>query len=183
MLRVMMFVAAACGCAALASAEPAAAPVTPSTQAGNPAGPTAPADPTMPTTSQPDPATGPSAATSAETTGNGTSSGSATGAYPSTSGSAASATTSADNTRLASLLPAGTTAQEACSGFQDTETCAVVLHASQNLNIPFADLKSRLASGKNLQQSIRDIKPDADAAAEEQRAIDQARTDAHPPQG
>jgi hypothetical protein len=52
--------------------------------------------------------------------------------------------------------------------------------ASQNLNIPFADLKSQSAGGEGLEGAIHALKPDADAAAEARRAEQQARSDLKP---
>jgi hypothetical protein len=46
------------------------------------------------------------------------------------------------NTHLAALLPQGLSQREACEGLKTTNECATALHAAQNLNIPFADLKS-----------------------------------------
>ncbi len=196
MLRIPTCLAAACGCLALGMAAPLLAQ---SSQATNPAAPTAPTYPTMPTTSQPDPATGPTASSTSDSTGSGTASGSASGAYPgsstapgSTASAASSATSPADtmgpaasgsNTRLASLLPAGMTAQEACAGFSDPEQCATALHVSQNLSIPFSDLKTKVQAGESVSQAISELKPGADGATEAQHALEQARADARNPQG
>ncbi|MBV8782825.1 MAG: hypothetical protein JOZ67_01420 [Gammaproteobacteria bacterium] len=137
----------------------------------------------MPTTSQPDPATGPTATSSTSAS---TGAGSATGAYPGSAttpdGSAATSTIG-PNTRLSSVLPTGTTAQQACAGFTDTEQCATALHASQNLSIPFGDLKTKVQAGETVTQAIGELKPGTDAATEAQRALDQARSDAATPQG
>ncbi len=45
-----------------------------------------------------------------------------------------SVSSAAQNTRLAAIVPAGMSAQEACSGFRSTDECAATLHAS------FADM-------------------------------------------
>jgi hypothetical protein len=83
------------------------------------------------------------------------------------------------NTRLAAAAPPGMSAQEACSGFKTISECATTLHAAQNLDIPFADLKSKVAGGQNLAAAIHDLQPGADAKAEARRAAEQARSDLH----
>ena len=83
-------------------------------------------------------------------------------------------------THLSALLPQGMSQKEACEGVKTTEECAAMLHAAQNLNIPYADLKSHLASGEQLQGAIQALKPDVDAAAEARRAEQQARSDLKP---
>jgi hypothetical protein len=87
-------------------------------------------------------------------------------------------------TRLAAIVPSGMSSEEACSGFRSVEECATALHLAQNLNIPFADLKSRLASGERVSAIIHDFKPQADPKIEIARARDQAHADVGaPPQG
>lgn len=89
-----------------------------------------------------------------------------------------------DNTRLAAITPSGMSPQEACAGFQNNTDCAATLHVAQNLNIPFADLKAKLASGEKIDAAIKEMKPDADAEAELMKAVKQAREDAgSPPSG
>jgi len=101
---------------------------------------------------------------------------------PSSAAPGAAAGTSA-NARLAAIVPSGMSAQQACSGFSSVTTCAATLHAAQNLNIPFADLKAKVASGQHLEAAIHSLKPGADAKAEQQRAEQQARTDLGTPSG
>ncbi len=81
------------------------------------------------------------------------------------------------DTHLAALLPHGMSQQEACEGLKTTSECSAMLHAAQNLNLPFADLKSRIAGGQQLEGAIHALKPDVDAAAEARRAEQQARSD------
>lgn len=81
------------------------------------------------------------------------------------------------NTRLAALVPAGLTPEDACRGFKDLNECSATLHVAQNLNIPFADLKDRVTSGQSLATSIHALKPKADSKREAQRAEEQARED------
>jgi hypothetical protein len=81
------------------------------------------------------------------------------------------------NTRLAALVPAGLTPEDACRGFKDLSDCSAALHVAQNLNIPFADLKDRVTSGQSLHSAIHALKPKADSKREAQRAAEQARED------
>jgi hypothetical protein len=85
--------------------------------------------------------------------------------------------------RLAALVPSGMSAQEACAGFRTVEECAATLHASQNLNIPFEDLKSRVTGGTKLGAAIHQLKPDANVKSEVRKAAEQARSDTRVPQG
>ena len=87
------------------------------------------------------------------------------------------ATAAAGNTRLAALVPAGLTPEDACRGFKDLGECSAALHVAQNLNIPFADLKDRVTSGQSLGTAIHALKPKADSRREAQRAEEQARED------
>jgi len=87
------------------------------------------------------------------------------------------------DTHLAALLPHGMSQKEACEGVKTTNECAAMLHAAQNLSLPFADLKSQISSGQQLEGAIHSLKPDVDAAAEARRAEQQARSDLRPPQG
>lgn len=81
------------------------------------------------------------------------------------------------NTRLAALVPAGLTPEDACRGFKDLGECSAALHVAQNLNIPFADLKDRVTSGQSLGTAIHALKPKADSRREVERAAEQARQD------
>jgi hypothetical protein len=90
---------------------------------------------------------------------------------------------SSPSTHLAALVPAGMSAEEACTGFKSVKDCAASLHASQNLNIPFADLKSKVTGGQGLGAAIHALKPDANARAEVKKAEGQAQDDVHGPRG
>lgn len=81
------------------------------------------------------------------------------------------------NTRLAALVPAGLTPEDACRGFKGLSECSAALHVAQNLNISFADLKDRVTSGQSLGTAIHALKPKADSKREAQRAEEQARED------
>ena len=96
---------------------------------------------------------------------------------------AQSSVSSLQSTRLAAIVPAGMSTQEACAGFRNVEECAATLHVSQNLNIAFPDLKSRVTGGTKLGTAIHQLKPDANVKAEVRKAEEQARSDARSPQG
>jgi len=81
------------------------------------------------------------------------------------------------NARLAALVPAGLSPEDACRGFKDLGECSATLHIAQNLSIPFADLKDRVTSGQSLGTVIHAFKPDVDSRREAQRAEEQARAD------
>ena len=96
---------------------------------------------------------------------------------------AQSSASTGQSTRLAAIVPAGMSAQEACAGFRSVEECVATLHVSQNLSIPFPDLKSKVTGGAKLGASIHQLKPDANAKAELRKAEEQARSDVRSPQG
>ncbi len=89
------------------------------------------------------------------------------------------------NTKLSSnlqkLLPAGTTPQQACSGFKNLGECVAAIHVSKNLGISFDDLKNKMtgASAENLGNAIHDLNPNVDAKAEKKKAEKQAKEDIH----
>lgn len=87
------------------------------------------------------------------------------------------------NTRLAAIVPAGMTSQEACAGFRSVTDCAAALHASQNLNIAFPQLKSKVTGGEKLATAIHALKPGVNAKAEARRAETQAHGDTQAPRG
>lgn len=78
--------------------------------------------------------------------------------------------------KLQKLLPAGQTIQDACDGFKELGDCVTTIHASQDLGIPLADLKSKVTGkgAEKLEKAIHDLKPDADAKAEVKKAHKQA---------
>ena len=83
------------------------------------------------------------------------------------------------NTRLsdnlAKLFPAGTDLQASASGFRNLGDFVSAAHVSNNLGIPFADLKTRLLAGDSLGAAIQALKPGVDAQLEANRA--RARAD------
>ena len=165
------------GIAASAFSQAVRTQTSPSAQAQDqpaerPTDPSVSGDPNPPAEQPSDPSVSSSAARAAETPTDPT--------MPSgpsdSSGPAASAARGA-NPRLAALTPAGISTREACAGFKTTLQCATTLHASQNLNIPFADLKAKVIGGQQLSAAILELKPGAAVIGEVQRAAQQARAD------
>jgi hypothetical protein len=87
------------------------------------------------------------------------------------------------NTKLSSnlekLLPSGMKAQEACSGFRNLGQCVAAIHVANNLNIPFADLKTKMTGdgSESLGKAIHELKPDANAKVEAKKGQKQAGDD------
>ena len=78
--------------------------------------------------------------------------------------------------RLTPLLDRNLRMADAAQGFQDPVLFAAVIHAADNLDVPFTLLKQRvLTGGTSLLDAIRAIKPTVDAGSEAMRAYDQAR--------
>lgn len=83
------------------------------------------------------------------------------------------------SSNLAKLLPQGMTPQDACSGFKNLGQCVAVIHVSHNLDIPFADLKTKTTgSGSvSLGKAIEELKPGENGKAESKKAQQQANED------
>lgn len=80
--------------------------------------------------------------------------------------------------RLAAMLPTGMTLDQAADGFKNQGQFIASLHVSQNLGIPFEDLKTRIVTdGMSLGDAITALKPSADSSAEVDKANSQARDD------
>jgi hypothetical protein len=81
--------------------------------------------------------------------------------------------------RLQPLLPPGTDLQAASLGFKNLGAFVSAVHVSNNLSIPFSDLKLRVtgANAVPLGKAIQDLKPVANATAEVSKAEGQARKD------
>ena len=72
--------------------------------------------------------------------------------------------------------------QAACGGFKTLGQCVAALHVSQNLNIPFADLKNKMtgSTSEKLGTAIKDLGgPNVDAKKEAKKATKQADEDLH----
>jgi hypothetical protein len=81
--------------------------------------------------------------------------------------------------KLKTLLPEGVEPHAASKGFGDLKDFVSVVRAANNLNVPFNDLKYKMANGssKELQKAIHELKPDVDAKAETKKASEQAKQD------
>jgi hypothetical protein len=79
--------------------------------------------------------------------------------------------------RLVTLLPAGTNIDQAASGFASLGHFVAAVNVSHNLGIPFDALKSRVtgSSAVSLGDAIHQLRPDANAKAEAERAETEAR--------
>jgi len=80
--------------------------------------------------------------------------------------------------RLKPLLKKGADMGKAAEDFNSAEQFAAVAHAARNTDIPFMLLKDRTVNErKNLEEAIRELKPDANAVAEARTAREQAKAD------
>ncbi len=71
---------------------------------------------------------------------------------------------------LAKLLPAGTDLQSASSGFRNLGEFVAAAHVSNNLGIPFAELKTRMMTGDSLGEAIHALRPNVDSQVEARKA-------------
>ena len=72
--------------------------------------------------------------------------------------------------KLSSRLPAGTDLMTAAAGFRNLGQFVAAVNVSNNLGIPFTQLKARMVDdGMSLGQSIKLLRPTADAQVEAQR--------------
>lgn len=141
------------------------------------------AGPGEPPGAQPSPADQPPATTAPSTDPSSPSDQPSSTEPQSTDSAAAQSSTAAGPARLAEASPSSMSMSEACTGFKTQKECAATVHASQNLSIPFADLKSKVIGGEKLGKAIKELKPDADAKAEARKAEHQARSDSSTPSG
>lgn len=86
-------------------------------------------------------------------------------------------------TRVQSMLPAGTSMSAAAAGFKNQGQFLAALHASQNLSIPFDQLKARMtgSASTSLGAAIHASKPaisESQAKAEAKKAEAQAKATA-----
>jgi hypothetical protein len=79
--------------------------------------------------------------------------------------------------KLSSRLPAGTDLMTASEGFRNLGQFVAAVNVSNNLDIPFTQLKSRMVDDNmSLGQSIQDLRPRADSTVEVRRAESDADT-------
>ena len=86
------------------------------------------------------------------------------------------------NTHVQSMLPSGASVTDAAAGFKDQGQFLATLHASQNLNIPFDQLKTHVTGSGSvtLGAAIKQSRPDMDdhkANDEAKKAQKQAKDD------
>lgn len=81
--------------------------------------------------------------------------------------------------KLQGLLPAGTDLKAAAQGFKNFGQFVAAVHVSNNLGIPFDQLKTKMTgdNAESLGKAIKELKPDADATAEAKKAEKQAKQD------
>jgi hypothetical protein len=78
--------------------------------------------------------------------------------------------------KLTSRLPAGTDLMTAAAGFRNLGQFVAAVNVSNNLGIPFAQLKTKMVTeNKSLGQAIQVLKPVASATVEAQHAEYDAR--------
>jgi hypothetical protein len=75
------------------------------------------------------------------------------------------------NAKITTMLPKGMTLDQASRGFKNQGQFIAALHVSQNLGIPFKDLKNDMTvKNLSLGQSIQDLKPTAHSNDEARKA-------------
>jgi len=79
--------------------------------------------------------------------------------------------------RLGPMLPSGTSLTDAASGFKNLGDFVAAVHVSNNLGIPFEDLKGKMTTGDSLGKAIKQLKPEANSKTESKKAEKQAKTD------
>jgi len=84
--------------------------------------------------------------------------------------------------KVQALLPAGLTVKKAAKGFSSEREFLAALHASKDLNIPFAQMKAEMTGRDrdSLTQAIRELKPAIDARAAATTARQEAAADLKP---
>jgi hypothetical protein len=71
---------------------------------------------------------------------------------------------------LTKKLPPGTDLKSAASGFRNLGDFVAAVHVSNNLKVPFADVKARMMNGGSLGTAIAALKPEVDSLIEARRA-------------
>jgi hypothetical protein len=81
--------------------------------------------------------------------------------------------------KLKTLLPEGSDPHYLSKGFADLKEFVAVVRVSNNLKVPFGELKHTMKDGssKELQNAIHALKPDVDQKAEAKKATEQAKED------
>jgi hypothetical protein len=83
------------------------------------------------------------------------------------------------NSKVQALLPSGTTLTQAAKGFTSERQFLAALHASKDLNIPFAQIKGEMTGGDHdsLTRAIQELKPTANATSAAKAAQTEAAAD------
>jgi hypothetical protein len=83
------------------------------------------------------------------------------------------------NSKVQALLPSGTTLTQAAKGFTSESQFLAALHASKDLNIPFAQIKAEMTGGDHdsLTRAITELKPTANATSAAKTAQSEAAAD------
>ena len=86
-------------------------------------------------------------------------------------------------TSLQGLFPAGTDLQKEAAGFRNLGQFVAAAHVAHNLDIPFDQLKAKMTGtgAVSLGKAISELKPDANAKTETDKAETEARADMKPP--
>lgn len=80
--------------------------------------------------------------------------------------------------KLLAMLPAGMTINDAAAGFKNQGQFVAAVHVSNNLGLPFTQLKTRMVDdGLSLGQAIQAVKPAVDSAAAARIGEQQAAAD------
>ncbi len=82
-------------------------------------------------------------------------------------------------TKVQALLPTGMTLADAVKGFRSENQFLAALHASKDLNIPFAQIKAEMTGNDHdsLTREIQELKPSVNATAVAQTAQKEASAD------
>lgn len=78
------------------------------------------------------------------------------------------------STKVGELLPAGTKISDAAAGFKSLGEFVAAAHVSQNLGIPFSDLKAKMTAGRSLGEAIHELRPGVDHKTAAKKAKEQA---------
>ena len=83
------------------------------------------------------------------------------------------------NSKVQALLPSGMTVSQAAKGFTSESQFLAALHASKDLAIPFAQIKSEMTGGDHdtLTRAIQELKPTANATTAAKTAQSEAAAD------
>jgi hypothetical protein len=80
--------------------------------------------------------------------------------------------------KIQAMLPSGMTVDQAATGFRNQGQFIAALHASQNLGVPFADLKKQMVDNHlSLGQSIHTMNHSVDSTGAATQAEKQATID------